>query len=132
MSCTSISSRDRSEDSHSTTGRIRSVDHEAFVALVISSDTSSSAFSLNAASHHSQSTSLACNRAHATAPGSAPSSRWLLSGQSSVMVCPGGGDETWLAERKRSLTLPIQLPGQRPASPPRGSIATDGPKAVEL
>src|ERR1039457_893904 len=74
-----------SDSSHRRTGAVCPVVRDACIALVISSDTTSSVLSVSAASPHSHSSCRACRRAHGTAPGSAPNSRKLWSGHWLVM-----------------------------------------------
>src|SRR5690348_14730646 len=57
---------------------------DACTPLVINSETTSSMASASASRPHSHSTCLACSRAHGTALGSAPSSRYDRSGQEST------------------------------------------------
>jgi hypothetical protein len=86
-SWTSISTRARSDASRSRTSRWAAVAWHAWIALVTSSETTSSVGSLSAPRSPFASTRRAWCRAEGTALGSAGSSRWLCSGQA---FCLGG------------------------------------------
>jgi hypothetical protein len=85
-SWTSISTRARSDASRSCTRPWAPAAWHARIALVTSSETTSSAGSPSAPRSQPASTRRVWCRAPGTAPGSAASSRWLCSGQ----ACPSG------------------------------------------
>ena len=115
-----------SASSHSRTGNACAADRDAAMALVISSATSSSAFSLSRASPHSRSTCRVCSRAHGTAPGSGPSSRVSWSGHGPGTTGPRPARAV-LAEAG-VVRAPVLLTGDRALVRGAGLVASVSPQ----
>jgi hypothetical protein len=97
------------DSNQSRTGKTNSEDYGAAIALVTSSETSSSVRSLRLVNPHSQSICRTCSRAHGTAPGSAPNSTASRSGHSLTIPMEAGasvGGLLVLALRTASTPVP--------------------------
>src|SRR5450755_2174655 len=105
--------------SHSRTGGICGVALAAATALVVSSETTCSAWLLSGVSAHSQRICRVCRRAEGTAPGSAPSSRKSCTGHPAARFVPRswpGGTGTG-APLRRGLRTGAAVPATVPVPP---------------